>query len=102
MMKESDWKKFKTVKALALDRFCANALAAFEEALHNSDMTNHQRYLHLYRLVDETDERLGSIFNGHSRSRALLQLLQMRNEGLVEDHELEGISDEFLESTRPR
>jgi len=101
-MKESDWKKFKKIKEQALDRFCAKALAEFEKTLHNADMTNHERYLHLYRLVDETDNRLGSLFNGHSRSSALIQLLLIRNEGLVDNHELEGMSDEFLESTTPR
>ncbi len=101
-MKESDWKKFKKIKEQALDRFCAKALAEFENTLHIKDMTNHERYLHLYRLVDETFDRLGSLFNGHSRPSALMQLLLIRNEGLVEDHKLAGISEKFLESTTPR
>src|SRR3989304_133249 len=102
MMKESDWKKFKKVKELALERFCAEAMADFEEAIQKNDLSNHGRYLYLYKLVHNADKRLSLLFDGHSRSKAQLQLTLIRNEGLVENHELEGMSDELLKSTKPR
>ena len=100
-MKESDWKKFKKIKERALERFCAEALAEFEEAIRQEGLSNHERYLSLYKLVQDTDKRLSALFDGHSRSRAEQQLFLMRCEGLVEDHELDGMSDEFLKSTEP-
>ena len=101
-MKESDWKKFKRVKELALERFCTKAMADFEEAIQKEDLSNHGRYLYLYELVQNADKRLSLLFDGHSRSKAQLQLTLIRSEGLVENHELEGMSDELLKSTEPR
>ena len=102
MIKESDWKKFKKIKELALERFCAAALSDFEEAIRKDDVSNHARYLCLYKLVEDADKRLGMLFDGHSGSKAPLQLALIRSAGLVEDHELEGMSDELLKSTEPR
>lgn len=101
-MNESDWKRFKKIKELALERFCADAMADFEEAIQKEDLSNHERYLYLYKLVENADKRLSLLFDGHSRSKAQLQLTLIRCEGLVEDHVLEGLSDEFLKSTEPR
>ncbi len=101
-MKESDWKKFKKIKESALEKFCSEAMADFEEAIQKKDLSNHERYLYVYRLVEKADKRLSILFDGHSRSRAQIQLMLIRGEGLVEDHELEGISDEFLKSTEPK
>lgn len=99
-MKESDWKKFKKIKALALDRFCARAMADFQAAIQKDEMSNHERYLSLYTLVQDADERLSMLFDGHSRSKAQLQLAFIRSEGLVEDCELEGMSAELIKATR--
>lgn len=80
---ESDWKKFKIVKKKALDRFCSKALSEFQDVIANSDESNHSKYLKLYGLVINTDKRLAKIFDNHSRSKAHIQLLLIRREGLV-------------------
>ena len=100
-MKESDWKHFKRVKEIALEKFCAKALADFEDAIKKDDLSNHGRYLYLYKLVENADKRLSLLFDGHSRSKAQIQLTLLRGEGLVESHELKGMSDEFLKATKP-
>jgi hypothetical protein len=101
-MQESDWRIFKRIKELALERFCAAAMSDFEEAIQKDDLSNHARYLYLYKLVENADKRLSQLFDGHSRSKAALQLTLIRSEGLVENHELEGMSEELLKSTEPR
>lgn len=100
-MKESDWKKFKKIREAALDRFCANALADFDATIHKPDTSNHDRYLDLYRKIHRVDKELSRLFDGNSRSMASLKLMYMRGEDLVTDEELEGLSDEFRESTKP-
>lgn len=100
-MKESDWKKFKKIKEQAIERFCAEAIAEFGEAIGEEGMSNHGKYLYLFKLVQNADKRLSTLFDSHSRSRAQLQLALMRSEGLVKSHELEGLSDELLKSTEP-
>lgn len=101
-MKESDWKKFKKIKELALERFCAEAMRDFEEAIKKEELSNHGRYLYLYKLVENADKRLSILFDGHSRSKAQIQLMLIRSEGLVDDHELEGMSDELLNATKSK
>ena len=102
MIKESDWKIFKKAKERALERFCADAMNDFEEAIGKEDLSNHARYLYLYKLVENADKRLGLLFDGHSKSKAIVQLTLIRSEGLVEDHELEGMTHELLVSTAPK
>jgi len=102
MIKESDWKIFKVAKEQALERFCAEAIADFEEAIKKEDSSNHARYLYLYKLVENADKRLELLFNYHSRSKALVQLTLLRSEGLITDNDLLGMSDEILDSTKPR
>jgi len=42
------------------------------------------------------------IFDGHSRSKATLQLLAIRGEGLADQELLKKLSKEFLEATDPK
>ena len=52
MISESDWKKFKKIKAAALERFCGTVLKDISEGLASKDNpTNHGKYLYLYRLT---------------------------------------------------
>lgn len=101
MISESDWKKFKKIKASALERFCASALADFEDAIACSDASNHARFLRLYELVQDHNKRLALLFDGLSRSRASMQLMLMRKEGLVTDDELGTLSEALRKSTDP-
>jgi hypothetical protein len=101
MISESDWKKFKKIKESALERFCGAAMAEFEEAIANRDASNHARYLCLYKLVENYDKRIALLFNDHSRSKAMIQLMLLRQEGLVTNDELETLSEELKKSTEP-
>ena len=101
MISESDWKKFKKIKATALERFCGAALEEFEDAIANRDTSNHARYLYLYKLVENYDKRIALLFNDHSRSKAIMQLILLRQEGLVTDDELGTLSEELKKSTDP-
>lgn len=55
-MKESDWKIFKQIKDKAIELFCSRALEEFEEAIKDPETSAHERYLLLYRLVDNSDK----------------------------------------------
>ncbi|HEB55358.1 MAG TPA: hypothetical protein ENI98_03435 [Gammaproteobacteria bacterium] len=99
VIKKSDWIKFKAVKKQALEKFCTNALAEFEATIHDESLSKHERYLKLYSSVQETDKKLGQIFNGLSRSRASWQMMMIRAEGLVEDEALEEMSEAFREQS---
>ena len=101
MIKESDWKKFKVIKEKALERFMGIALGNFEEAITDKDQSNHQKYVYLCELVENSDKSLATLFDWHSRFKAQMQLAFLRSDGLVTDEDLEGLSEELLEFTNP-
>ena len=48
---ESDWKLFRQLHPLALDRFCARVLSEISNLATDADRTNHQRYLAVLKLM---------------------------------------------------
>jgi DNA-binding transcriptional regulator YbjK len=101
-MKESDWKLFKEIRAEALDRFCENALKEYSEIISDVSRPPHERYVYLYRIMENTDKRMALLFDDYRRSRAMLQLLAIRGEGLANSELVAQLSDEFEEQTNPR
>ncbi len=94
--RESDWKKFTKLKKIALERFCESVLVESRVLCDREDLTAHERYSELYKIIQKRDRELGRAFDGHSRSRADQQLRDMYNKGLVTDDEL----SKFSEKTR--
>lgn len=91
---ESDWKRFKDVKAVALERFCERVLHECEEVVEDRGLSAHDRYLKLFRLMRERDRELAAAFDHHSRSKAVMQLIAMRRLGVVTAEELQEFSSE--------
>lgn len=69
---ESDWKVFRELRELALDRFCRRVLDEVEDIRTDASNTHHARYLRVYRLLQERDEALALAFNDPRRSQMLL------------------------------
>jgi len=95
-MKESEWKKFKKLKELCLERFCDDVLQRSEEICNSDEKSAHKRYGDLYKLIRDKDKDLAYAFDGLSRNKAFIQLMTMYRMGLVEESQL----DEFEEGTR--
>ena len=101
-IKESDWNQFKEIKKKALERFYRQALEEFAAIVQDQSSTARDRYMSLCENVKKTDRRLITIFDAHSRSKAREQLWMICDAGLVEEAELEGLSEELREATKPR
>ncbi|WP_043319736.1 hypothetical protein [Microbulbifer sp. HZ11] len=102
MISESDWKKFKKIKEAALERFCSRILKDVEDGLDSEKIdTSHGRYLYIYKLIENYDKQIGLLFNDHSRSKAVIQLMMLRGEGMVLAEELESLSAQIIEDTNP-
>ena len=101
-MKESDWKIFKQIKERAIELFCSRALEEFEEVINNKHDHVHNKYLLLYKLVQNRDKQMQLIFDNHSRSKAILQLMAIRGEGLADEALLNKLSEETLNLTDPK
>jgi hypothetical protein len=91
---ESDWKLFRQLHSVALERFCERTLAEFSQLISATGKNAHERYVAVFRLVERRDKELAEAFDDLRRSTALLQLAIMRSRGLVSDDELARFSPE--------
>lgn len=94
---EPDWKLFRKLHALALDRFCGRVLAEANQLAISTDQTNHERYLALYKLLQNRDKKMSAIFDDICRSTAYTQLAHMRTQNLITDEEFDGFSADTRE-----
>src|SRR3970040_2710653 len=80
---ESDWKTFRSLREIALARFCERVLGEIGTIASPGATSSHDRYLKIYRLIDNRDEELARAFNDPRRSRAILQLAAINSYGLL-------------------
>jgi hypothetical protein len=90
---ESDWKKFKELYNLALDRFCQGVLADAKTIAQHDALSAHARYRMLYRLMHDRDKDIVRTFDPYSRSSALIALRLMVKHDLLTDAELSVLSE---------
>ena len=97
MISEADWKHFKQVKADALDKCCQQVLDDVRKGIDDPELSNHAKYLYLYKLMENSDKRIANIFDYNARSKAMLQLALMKSDGLLEAKQTNGFSERFTE-----
>jgi len=93
---ESDWKKFKNLRPLALKRYCDRVLNDVNNIIGDNEKSSHERYLKIYKLMRNRDKNLAQMFDGFARSKAKLQLMMFYGEDLISDDEV----DQFSKETR--
>ena len=91
---ESDWRHFKKVHSVLLERYCARVLADLIAESSASEGTAHKKYLRVYKLIDERNEDMARAFDDFRRSTAVMQLGIMRRMGLLTDEDLSIFSSE--------
>ena len=98
MQIESDWKKFKELRKIALDRFCQGVLAEAKTIVEHSALSAHARYGMLYGLIHDRNRDLAQVFdhNSQSRSSALTGLMLFVRHDLLTEAELSVLSDHAL------
>lgn len=94
-IKESDWKRFRSLRQFALERFCERVLLDIGRIGADAGKSQHERYLDVYRLIHDRDEELGRAFNDLIRSKATGQIALIRSLGLLTEEELAGFSEEL-------
>ena len=96
---ESDWKVFVQLRELALERLCERIVNEVDQISSDSAASFHDRYLRVYRLLQERDREVADAFNDPRRSQAMIQLARMKAMRLLEPEELSRFSTptrEFL------
>lgn len=91
---KSDWKHFKAIREVALERLCARILDNICETASDKTKTSHERFLAVYQLVNDSNRDVARGFDFLSRSRMFLQLVSMQQMNLIEQTEVEGFSEE--------
>ena len=91
---ESDWKAFRDLREVALQRFCERVLADLQSIIVDDSRSHHERYLAGFSLIQERDEQLAHAFNNPARSRMILQLIAIRGLGLLSQDELSRFTQE--------
>jgi len=93
---EADWKRFRELREVALDRFCTRVLHEVGPVTEDASRTSHERYLGVFQLRKERDRQLSVAFDNPRRSHMIEQLAAIHAYGLLEAGEL----DRFSESAR--
>jgi hypothetical protein len=97
---ESDWKVFRKLREVALERFCERVLREIGEMAAGTPISHHQRYLEVFKLVDRRNDELAHAFDNPRRSTALSQLVAIRSHDLITDEELSKFTVETQEAVQ--
>lgn len=94
-IKESDWKVFKELYPLALERFYDRVVDELQEVVTAGEMSSEDRYHKIYKTVKKRDKKLAKLFDrAYRRSAAFIQLVAYYREGLVTKEEINQLSEE--------
>lgn len=96
-IKESDWKTFKVLRPLALQRYCERVMGDVDQIISDTKRDSHERYIEMYKIIRDGDKKLAQLFDGFSRSKALFQLVMYYSNDLLNDEELAQLSEETRE-----
>jgi hypothetical protein len=93
-IRESDWKIFRELREVALDRLCRRILDEASELLTDGSRSHHERYRALSILLRDRDEDVARAFDDPRRSRMLAQLAAIHHLGLLNPKEIERLHAE--------
>ena len=92
----ADWRTFKQLRKVALERFCERVLADVTRIASDAAKSKHERYLAIYRLIHERDAKINPIFDTLRRSTAIQQIVSFRSHDLLTAEELRQFSPELV------
>ncbi len=97
---ESDWKVFRELFAIVLDRFCERALSEASRTMADTSQSVQGRFFDVVKLLKDQNKILTDELGDFRRSTAVLQLIRMRSYDLLSDEELARFSQETHERVR--
>ena len=93
-IKESDWKLFRRLHKVALERFCERVLKEVQAAAAEHTDGYHDSYLKVVALIRDRDKTIAGAFNAPRRANAFILLANIKHEGLLTAAELDQFSPE--------
>ena len=95
---EADWRIFRELHSIALERFCQRVLSEVQGVISGNDTNAHERYKAIYRLIQKRDREMAEAFDNPRRSAALLQLVSIQSHDLLTQDELVRFSVDIREA----
>lgn len=92
---ERDWKVFRELHKVALGRLCEKILAEAKAEIERADKSPHERYLALYRLLQERDDDVARGFNDLRRSTAMMYIGIIYRMGFITESEVQRFSPQI-------
>ena len=93
-IKESDWKIFRQLHPIAVERYCQRVLAENQELANDTTQTARERYLAIFRLYIHRNKEMARLFDDFRRSTALMQILAIKRHELITEEEFARFSEE--------
>ena len=94
---ERDWKVFRELHKVALERLCEKILSEARAEIDRPAKSSHEKYLSLFKLIEARDDDVAKAFNDFRRSTALMQIGVIHSMGLLTGDELRRFSPETLQ-----
>ena len=91
---ERDWKLLRELKPVTLERLCERILQRASKITTQPGLTNHQRYIKLWELIQEQNQEMALAFDDHRRSTAFLKILEIHRGGLFTAEEFARFSEQ--------
>ena len=88
---------FRELRQVALERFCDKILTEAKAVIERPGKSSHEKYLTLYKLIEDRDDDIARGFNDFRRSTALMQIGIIHSMGLFTGEELRRFSSETLQ-----
>jgi len=93
-LSEADWKYMRRLSPELLNRLCARINAETASILADMSLSEHERYLKVYKHIHESDRIVAECFNDWRRSRLLERIISIIHFDLITEEELAGLSEE--------
>ncbi len=94
---ERDWKLFRELHKVALERLCERILVEARAEIEHPATSAHQKYLSLFNLIQKRDDDVARGFNDVRRSTALMQIGIIHSMGLWTEEEVSRFSPAILQ-----
>ena len=91
---ESDWKKFKPLHALAMDRFFQKTNAEIAQRILSTQGTHQDRFWNAHEFACDQRKEAAELFDDPRRSSALLKLAAFCRQGLLTPEEISPLTPE--------
>lgn len=94
---ERDWKQLRKFNPEMLNTLCLRINKQAESIIQSSDKSEHEKYLDLYKHIQDSDDVVARCFNDWRRSNITMKISNLLADGLLTDDHIQKLSDETKE-----